>query len=164
MSTLQFIGEIMFYDSKGGRHATVTEEGIYGFFDEYRFLSNFHVCNVVLDGLQFASSEAAYMACKTDDRELKYKLALMENPSDAKKFGRELDLRIDWDELKTYHMTRVLFAKFKQNDDLLALLHATGNLYLEETNDWSDRYWGANQFGAGHNMLGKILMIIRETI
>lgn len=153
----------MFYDSNGGRHSTVNEKGIYGFFGDYRYLSNFHVCNIEFDGFAYTSSEAAYMSCKTDSRIIKLSLTSM-TPSQAKKAGQSIKLIPNWESERLISMTRVLFAKFKQNPDLAILLKSTGDKYLEETNDWDDRFWGANQFGNGQNMLGRILMLVRENI
>jgi ribA/ribD-fused uncharacterized protein len=154
---------LMFYDSNGGRHSTVNEVGVYGFFGDYRFLSNFEICQFKLDGLSWSSSESAYMACKVDNWYLKEEISKM-TPNEAKKVGRSIKLIPDWDLLKVYHMTRILFAKFKQNQFLADKLSRTGNLYLEETNDWNDKFWGRDTFGDGHNMLGSCLMIVRDNI
>lgn len=54
-------------------------------------------------------------------------------------------------------------AKWKPEDkDNYELLMATGNKYLEERNWWGDLYWGRDKEGNGENMLGKLLMEIRE--
>jgi ribA/ribD-fused uncharacterized protein len=60
-------------------------------------------------------------------------------------------------------MWEVLNAKFSQNPDLLALLKATGGAYLMEHNQASrDDYWSDNHDGTGKNMLGKMLMALRD--
>lgn len=150
----------MKYDNAGNRVSTVTQKGIYGFFNEYRFLSNFYPCQVSIDGLKFSSSEAAYMSFKTNNRELKEKFQSL-SPSLAKKLGRKVQLVENWDQFKIIVMTRVVAGKFKQNPELLKKLKETGDLYLEETNDWGDRIWGADQIGKGENYLGLILMLVR---
>ena len=81
----------MYYDEKGGRHPVINKKGIFGFFDEYRFLSNFQVCPVEYKGIVYGSSEAAYMSCKTDDPELKELFALA-SPSEARKAGQMVEL------------------------------------------------------------------------
>ena len=58
-------------------------------------------------------------------------------------------------------MYDVVFAKFKQNYNLREKLLQTGSATLVEGNDWGDRHWGQVN-GVGKNMLGKILMHIRE--
>jgi len=60
-------------------------------------------------------------------------------------------------------MWEVLHAKFSQNPDLMALLQATDSAYLMEHNQASrDNYWSDNHDGSGKNMLGKMLMALRD--
>lgn len=145
----------------GKTYPTVTEDSILGFFGEYRFLSNFHICEVVVDGVVFNSSEAAYMAQKTFDLVTILELAVMTDPKEAKRFGGLIELREDWEEYKSAAMLKVLVAKFTQNKELANRLLLTDNRYLEETNYWGDKYWGVHE-GQGKNMLGKLLMDVRD--
>ena len=50
-----------------------------------------------------------------------------------------------------------------QHYDLAQKLIATGNAYLEEGNQWGDKFWGTVN-GTGENMLGKILMKERDIL
>lgn len=152
----------MIINPDGSRQPTVTADGIYGFFGEYRFLSNFHECNISYDGVTYKSSEALYMALKTTDSNLRQHIASL-NPSAAKKFGRTIQLRPHWDDVKSIAMTVAVSNKFYQNTALAAALLETGDKYLEETNNWGDTYWGVCD-GKGINMLGKVLMYIREEL
>ena len=139
------------------------DKNIKGFFGEFRYLSNFEVCDVYLDGALYGSSEAAYMASKNVDPEVR-KLFHKQNgmaPTDAKKMGRKIDIRLDWDEVRYDHMAAVVFDKFSRNKYLRDKLISTEDKYLEETNHWKDTYWGVCD-GIGENNLGKILMAIRE--
>ena len=43
------------------------------------------------------------------------------------------------------------------------MLLSTGDKYLEETNHWKDTYYGVCD-GVGKNVLGKILMSVRNII
>lgn len=151
----------MWYDEAGKRRTSVDEKSICGLFDQFRPLSNFHVCPVHFGGLKYMSSEAAYMACKTLDPQVKNKFTGDLKPNQAKVLGREIQLRSDWESYKVLAMTKVLTAKFVQNNDLGDLLVSTGERYIEETNDWNDKFWGADVFGAGDNMLGNVLMHVR---
>ena len=137
----------------------VTEESILGFFGEYRSLSNFHLCPVNIQGITFPSSEHAYMAEKTGVQGEKRKFLEL-TASEAKKYGQTITLRPDWEYYRVLAMTKVLLAKFTQNQDLRELLLKTGYKYLEETNWWKDRFWGVCN-GEGLNMLGKTLMVVR---
>ena len=74
--------------------------------------------------------------------------------------GRKVKLRPDWEEVKISIMKSCLEAKFKDND-LMEMLKSTAPKYLEETNNWGDKFWGVEN-GVGENMLGKLLMEIRD--
>ena len=54
-------------------------------------------------------------------------------------------------------------AKFAQHPDIRAVLLSTGDERLVEHTS-SDSYWGDGGDGTGNNMLGKILMEIRERL
>ena len=85
------------------------------------------------------------------------------NPSDAKRLGRSIRLRDDWELVKYDIMYEICKAKFEQNADLKEKLLATGDKYLEEGNTWNDRCWGTCK-GIGENHLGKILMRVRDEL
>lgn len=70
-------------------------------------------------------------------------------------------LRDNWDLVKVDIMSDICYAKFHQNPELLELLLATGSKKLVEGNTWGDTFWGVCH-GEGANMLGKILMAIRD--
>ena len=135
---------------------------INSFRGEYFFLSNFYEAPVTYDGLTYQNNEAAFQAQKCavpKDREAFTKL----NPSEAKKEGRKVLLRKDWEQIKVSVMAEIVKAKFEQNSDLAKKLLATGDAYLEEGNDWGDRIWGTVN-GQGANCLGIILMNTREEL
>ena len=86
-------------------------------------------------------------------------------PSASKKLGRRVKLRPDWEEVKVGLMEEIVRAKFTQNEELKALLLATGEAYLEEGNTWHDTCWGVDaKTGEGQNHLGKILMKVRDEL
>lgn len=140
------------------------KNNVKGFFGEYRFLSNFEVSDVFLDGLLYTSTEAAYQSAKTlsmQEREKFTKLA----PKDAMRAGRELQktelFRTDWEEVKFDIMSVVVFDKFYRNLSLREKLISTERKHLEETNHWKDIYWGVCD-GVGQNNLGLVLMNVRN--
>lgn len=138
-------------------------KAIKGFFKEYRFLSNFHTCNIVYQGDIFTSTEAAYQArkCKNQiDYQLFWDNGICVRPNIAKTLGLKVQLVDDWDDIKLRVMKEVNLLKFAI-PDLKEKLIATGDAYLEETNNWNDVYWGVCN-GIGENNLGKILMEIRN--
>lgn len=130
------------------------------FRGEYRFLSNFWSCPVNYDGITYQNTEAAFQAQKCIDPADRARFAGL-NPSEAKRLGRRVKLRSDWETVKNQIMCQVVQAKFTQNPDLMAKLKATGDAILIEGNTWGDRYWGVCR-GAGQNKLGRILMALRD--
>ena len=142
---------------------------ILGFFKEYRFLSNFDEhpdAPIFIDGfsgtkISCTNVEAAFQASKTFDIEERYLIAHANTPGKAKKLGKAVTLRPDWEEVKISVMRDLLLQKFSYPRYKL-LLKSTGDAYLEETNSWGDRFWGVDKIGMNH--LGKLLMEIRELV
>lgn len=134
---------------------TITE-----FRGEYAFLSNFYESDIYCWGFKFKNAEAAFQAMKDP---LQASLFVGLDAKAAKRLGRKVNLRKDWEQLKEKFMLTVCFAKFMQNPDLGEKLVATGNKTLIEGNTWGDTEWGICN-GEGKNLLGIILMHIREKI
>lgn len=132
------------------------------FTGKYEFLSNFYVAPVIFEGLTYNNNEAAFQAQKCIDPKDRSKFTKL-NPTEAKKLGREIQLRKDWEQIKIQVMRGVVEAKFTQNPELAWKLLDTGDTYLEEGNTWGDRIWGTVD-GQGANILGKILMVVRENL
>ena len=132
------------------------------FQGEYRFLSNFWPAKVVLDNVQYPSVEHAYMAAKTTDIRIRKKIKEQPTPSLAKKLGRSIQLRPDWEMIKLGVMESLVRQKF-QEPTLKAKLLATHNRELIEGNNWNDTFWGVCR-GKGSNHLGKILMKVRDEL
>ncbi len=135
---------------------------INSFKGKYFFLSNFYKCEVTFEGITYQNTEAAFHAQKTLDVEERKKFSTL-NPSEAKRAGRKLNLRSDWEVIKTRVMYNVCKAKFLQNPELKKMLLETGIEYLEEGNNWGDDFWGTVN-GVGKNRLGCILMQIRDEL
>lgn len=138
------------------------DNNIKGFFGDYRFLSNFQPCPVFYDSFVYQSSEGAYQASKTLNVDTRSLFETM-SASEAKKQGKKVILRPDWEIVKIPIMKNILTDKFTRNIGLGNLLVATGQKYLEETNWWNDTFWGVCK-GIGENNLGKTLMKIRSEL
>lgn len=133
------------------------------FRGKYAFLSNFFSAPITYLGHQYANNEAAFQAQKTVfmKEQQKFYFSHLSNPSDAKRLGRKITLRPDWNQVRLQIMYEICFAKFMQHPELMQALLETGNTTLIEENNWGDRFWGCVD-GFGENHLGKILMDIRE--
>lgn len=134
---------------------------ISSFRDEYFFLSNFYPVEIKLDGIVYPNAETAFQAQKALDVEERRKFSMLKNPIQAKRLGRKVKLRDDWEEVKLDIMTEVVSQKFLQHPHLIEMLLQTGDEELVEGNKWGDRFWGVCK-DKGENHLGKILMKIRD--
>ena len=132
------------------------------FQGQYRFLSNFYSCTFTYNGITYQSSEAAFQAQKVTDEDYRLKFSNL-NPGEAKKLGRYVPLRSDWEEVKDDIMFEVVLAKFTSNSELQEKLLETGCEELVEGNTWGDQYWGKVN-GVGQNKLGQILMHVRTLL
>ena len=135
---------------------------IKGFFNEFRFLSNYHLIVINYEGIEYPSTEHAFQAAKSFDVKVRQYIADLVTPKEARLAGKEIILRDDWESVKLQVMTDVSRIKF-QDPVLKEKLLATGDAYLEETNSWKDDFWGKCS-EAGQNHLGKILMMIRQEL
>jgi ribA/ribD-fused uncharacterized protein len=134
---------------------------IKGFFGSYRFLSNFWPCLVKFEGLVYHSSEAAFQASKLENVSDRVVFVSL-NPWEAKRHGRTVTIRRDWEDVKLDVMWHILLAKFSR-DPLRTQLLDTGDTFLEETNHWGDTFWGVC-VGRGENNLGELLMAVRSEL
>lgn len=139
------------------------------FEGKYEFLSNFFPQVVVFRGIKWPTSEHAYQAMKTKEPAMWTHISRLSHPSLAKKAGRTHVCRNDWSYIKTYFMRQIVRAKFVQSDTLWSKLVDTGNQVLVEGNNWHDNEWGDCQCDkcksmVGKNLLGNILMEIRNEL
>ena len=129
------------------------------FQGEFRFLSNFWPSPIEYEGIWYPSVEHAYQAAKTLKVSDRKRIAKLITPGKAKRAGKELDLRPDWEEIKLDVMRELLQKKFAYRDLMFRLKKTEGELI--EGNTWGDTFWGICN-GKGENHLGKLLMEIRD--
>ena len=134
-----------------------------GFFDRYRFLSNFWTCPITYEGIRYPSVEHAYQAAKTTHEPTRKQIAMLPTAGKAKRQGGMLKLREGWDDDRIDIMRVLVMDKFTRNTGLRQKLMATRDAELEETNRWGDVFWGVCE-GRGENHLGKILMDVRAEL
>lgn len=143
---------------------------IFGFQGDFRFLSNFWPALVERNGLPFASVEHGYQAAKSAEFVSQSLFATWGNltAGKAKRLGKQLPVRPDWDDLKVGVMEDLVFQKFSKHEDLKALLLTTGDRKIFELNTWGDEFWGVTQDSHGRlkglNTLGTILMNVRQEL
>ena len=148
------------------RQIQMTDPILY-FRGKYHFLSNFYPSELEMDGQTFPTVEHAYQAAKSNSFTEQEWIRSSATPGIAKRRGREVSLRKDWEEVKIEIMTDLIWLKFEQNLGLRKMLLDTGSVVLVEGNFWHDNIWGACFCSEctekkGKNMLGFILMMVRE--
>lgn len=158
------------------RYYVVDALRVFGFFEDYRFLSNFHMCDVMYDGVFWPSSEHAYMVakCKNIRKNISneniyndYGISRIQNMtcSEVRKWGQTVELRNDWEQIKEAIMLQINLDKYIRNHDVREKLLATGQKALIEANSWNDSYWGFDvDKQRGSNKLGNILMQVRTLL
>lgn len=130
-------------------------------------LSNFYWSPTRYQGVDYATVEHAFQAAKSLNPANQMRISLMENPSEAKRFGRSIPLRPDWEAIKLQVMRDLLRLKFNPWEPtpyFANVLLGTGDQTLVEGNTWGDTYWGQSPLGTGHNWLGFLLMGVRAEL
>lgn len=143
-------------------HAVIDE-----FRREYYWLSNYYPAPVTLAGIRYPTTEHAFAAMKSFDRDYRTTVAACATPGEAKRLGRLVRLRDDWNTARFDAMWEITCAKYTQNHFLASQLTATGDALLVEGNTWHDNVWGtcrcrAHQRQWGSNILGIMLMHCRD--
>lgn len=138
------------------------------FDGQYAFLSNFYPSPFIHEGIVYPTNEHFFQAMKTLDIDERKKIAAAETPGLAKRMGRNVQLRSDWEKVKVYYMELGLRLKFA-NKALAEKLIATGDEELVEGNWWCDQTWGSCNCSKhirtpGRNLLGMLLMELRKEL
>ena len=147
--------------------------------EEHGYLSNWYFCNFEVDDVKFSSSEQYMMHAKAmlfKDTETANKILKTHDCGAVKALGREVKNfdSVIWDSNKEKIMFIGLLEKFRQNNDIKKKLLSTGDSILAE-GAAKDLIWGIGLSMAdprrfnqnewkGENLLGKILMDVRECL
>ena len=131
------------------------------FEGDYDFLSNFGNGQTVYEDRLYPTVENAFQAAKTLSPVTR-RVFERGSPDRAKRAGRVIDLRPDWDDVRVDIMHQLLRYKFRE-PWLRKQLLATGDALLVEGNWWGDQFWGVSR-DRGRNELGKLLMRVREEL
>ena len=143
------------------------------------YLSNWWPAPFELDGVLYPTTEHHMMYQKAmlmGDQAIAQEVLQAVSPAIVKAFGRRVkNFSAElWDEKKFEVVLAGNLAKFRAHPDLLKMLLATGDRIIAEAADY-DRVWGiglaANdpraqdqQQWRGENLLGKVLMAVRQQL
>lgn len=141
----------------------------------YAFLSNFYTHSQRGPGrLVYPTLEHAFQASKTRSPEQRAWIQSALTPAEAKRRGRAVEMRPDWEGIKVDVMYDLLKVKF-EDAKLARQLISTEPMNLVEGNWWGDTFWGAvrhtpdtNESGFegwyGRNYLGRLLVRVRHEL
>lgn len=133
--------------------------------DRFRAFSNLSPHSIFLDGTTWRTCEHYYQGQKYLNSEYRYYVLTTISPYDVMDRGRDttLPLRSDWQQVKNEIMGKAVRAKINQYFEVRELLLSTGNATIIFHAE-SDNYWGDSGDGSGKNMLGRLLMQIRDEL
>lgn len=130
------------------------------FYSKSFFLSNFYPAGFRVNGKRYPTVEHYFQSQKTTDPLGAERIRLAETPYRAKRMGRYVGLRPDWEKIKEDVMMQGLRLKFA-NPIMRVRLIKTGNVKLVENSPY-DFYWGGHD--NGRNRLGILLMKLRKEL
>ena len=140
---------------------------IYFYSDRAAFgcFSNFSTHGITLKGRWWPTSEHYFQAQKFVGTPHEEAIRQAKTPKQAATMGRERTrpLRADWERVKDDVMREAVREKFRAHATIRQILLDTGDALLVE-NAPGDYYWGIGADGSGKNMLGRILMEIRDEL
>jgi ribA/ribD-fused uncharacterized protein len=133
--------------------------------DEYGYFSNFALYPIFINGVIWPSSEHFFQASKFLNNDIAEKIRVSKSPFEAAQLGRtrSTPIRDDWEDIKIEIMRLALEKKFYQYHDLKIKLLDTGEMVIVE-HTANDHYWADGGDGTGKNMLGFLLMELRQKI
>ena len=137
---------------------------ISSFQGDNRYLSNFYPAPFKYKNRMWDTSEHAFQAAKAVNPVDAATIRAASTPGKAKRMGRVIVIRPDWDDIRVQVMDDIVFAKFDQNPSLKQRLLDTEDAELVEGNHWGDDFWGVPHGRHGENHLGKILMSVRSRL
>jgi hypothetical protein len=137
----------------------------YGQKGDHPCFSNFSPHPIEIDEVEWPTVEHYYQAQKFAGTPQERLILMAVSPKEAKKLGnsRTWPLRPDWESVKDDVMRKAVRRKFEAHEDARRDLLSTGDAEIIEASPW-DYYWGEGKSGKGKNMLGRILMEVREEL
>jgi N-glycosidase YbiA len=142
----------------------MSEKKVINFYstrDEYGFSAH----RIFLKDKVWKTTEHYFQAQKFAETSHEEELRLADSPMTVAKMGRDRKrpLRKDWEKVKDEIMMDALRAKFTQHKNLQEILLGTDEAILVEHTK-NDFYWADGGDGSGKNMLGVLLMKLREEL
>ena len=134
-------------------------------FGELGYLANYSNHGFTKNGIFYKTVEHYYQSEKFDDPEIKNKIINADTPKEASNIGRDRNLKRidDFKSIKNQVMFDGILEKFRQNRDIAYKLIETRNKKIAEATI-DEYYWGIGKDKSGKNVIGDILVRVRERI
>ena len=129
----------------------------------YGCFTNFSKHGFELDSDWWKTSEHYFQAQKFAGTPNFDVIRLLPTPRETFNTAHTLNhlVRADWQQVRVDVMRRAVRRKFEFNPEIRSVLCSTGEALLVEDSP-TDNFWGRGTDGQGQNMLGKILMDVRD--
>lgn len=131
------------------------------FSGKWECLSNFYMSEFVVNNIRYSSVVHAMQSSKTTDEFYSTTIRNASTPWEAKRLGRIIQIREDWDFIRPSLLKQFVTAKFTDNPLLRGVLLSTGSEELVYKNRSGDTFEGVYK-GMGQNRLGICLMQLRD--
>jgi ribA/ribD-fused uncharacterized protein len=138
----------------------------------YGWLGNMYAAPIQFDGKGWLTSEALFQGLRYDAEQIREAIRKEKSPMGAKMKAKSFRSQmrvVPMSEEDVENMKKVVRLKFKQHPILKSKLKITGEHILVENigkrNGERHLFWGMKKMNGewiGNNMMGKILMEIRE--
>lgn len=139
-----------------------THPPITNFRGEHFVLSNMSPAPMTIDGHRHPTLEYAFQAAKTISDLEKQMIAAAPDGFAAKRLGKLVTATADWDDRRVQVMRELLAIKFQDPTKAAALIATHPRRLIEGSR--GDAFWGMLPNGHGRNMLGFLLMELRDTL
>lgn len=148
--------------------------GINGFVEDYKILSNFaehEKISIILpygdtNGKKYSANniETLYQAAKTKIIWQIEEIIKANKPDVAFYLGRRCKIRDDWEQIKEDVMKELVRKKFNVSNKFRnTLLSIHDDKFIVGMNKWNDKEWGVcSKTFKGQNKLGQILMDLKK--
>lgn len=162
---------------KLGSPQTITQKTfVFKFFEPLHFYKSYKIgCTIGLSNFSqhsilipdfglFPTAEAAFQSykCPTDQEYVKQQQESI-SPIYSKNIGRKCKLRDDWYKVRIEIMYNILLKKFQQHTDIKEnLLNSGLRPIIYHTKH--DKFWGDGWCIEGKNVLGKLLIKVRNEL
>ena len=134
-------------------------------FGELGYLANYSNHGFTKNGFFYKTVEHYYQSEKFDNPDIKNKIINALTPKEASNIGRDRNnKRIEsFKDIKNQVMYDGILEKFRQNRDIAYKLIETRNKKIAEATI-DEYYWGIGKDKSGKNIIGDILVKVRERI